>query len=555
MKYEDKLNELEKFRNKIDEIDSQIFSLLDERLKISEDIAEIKKSSGLPVFDALREKDKIKDISESSTLDVRRANINIYKILSEESKNRQNEIIEKGRYGLIGRGLEHSISPEVHRMLGVVNYELLDINDLEELKELKEILYDKSFLGFNVTSPYKREVIKYLDEISYEASLVNAVNTIKRTKDGRLIGYNTDIYGFEKLARISSPADKNILILGSGGGAMASCIGMRNLKAKKIILASRNPLRAKDRVAGLADEIISYDEISKYEDIDIIINATRIGMYPYNGRTPFDIQGKKVPTFEKLSWAIDLIYNPYRTRFLLIYKDYGKKIISGLPMLVWQAIRTEEIWERLPEDIDKEHLAEIIIARCLLNNLNITFIGMPGSGKSSISRRLAGIMGREFIDIDRLAEKEMGTSIADVINDENLGEEYFRKIETSVLARECKEAGKVIATGGGSIIRRVNRNCIRENSIVIYMKRPLKLITTKNRPISIREGVLNIYKKRAKMYENTADILIFNDRRFGGIGLGGRSKAYNKDINTFAAELREIIEAEIKNMARDISGD
>lgn len=552
MKNEDKLNELEKFRNKIDEIDSQIFSLLGERLKISEEIAEIKKSSGMPVFDALRENNKIKDISESSTLDVRNANINIYKILSEESKNRQNEIIEKGRYGLIGRGLEHSISPEVHRMLGVVNYELLDIKDLEELKD---ILYDKSFLGFNVTSPYKREIIKYLDEISYESSLVNAVNTIKRTKDGRLIGYNTDIYGFEKLARISSPADKNILILGSGGGAMASCIGMRNLKAKKIILASRNPLRAKDRVAGLADEIISYDEISKYEDVDIIINATRIGMYPYNGKTPFDIQGKKVPTFEKLSWAIDLIYNPYRTRFLLTYKDYGKKIISGLPMLVWQAIRSEEIWERLPEDIDKEHLTEIIIARCLLNNLNITFIGMPGSGKSSISRRLAGIMGREFIDIDRLAEKEMGTSIADVINDENLGEEYFRKIETSVLARECKEAGKVIATGGGSIIRRVNRNCIRENSIVIYMKRPLKLITTKNRPISIREGVLNIYKKRAKMYENTADILIFNDRRFGGIGLGGRSKAYNKDINTFAAELREIIEAEIKNMARDISGD
>ena len=270
MKYEDKLNELEKFRNKIDEIDSQIFSLLGERLKISEDIAEIKKSSGLPIFDALRENNKIKDISESSTLDVRRANINIYKILSEESKNRQNEIIEKGRYGLIGRGLEHSISPEVHRMLGVVNYELLDIKDLEELKD---ILYDKSFLGFNVTSPYKREIIKYLDEISYEASLVNAVNTIKRTKDGRLIGYNTDIYGFEKLARISSPADKNILILGSGGGAMASCIGMRNLKAKKIILASRNPLRAKDRVAGLADEIISYDEISKYEDIDIIISA------------------------------------------------------------------------------------------------------------------------------------------------------------------------------------------------------------------------------------------------------------------------------------------
>ena len=552
MKYEDKLNELEKFRNKIDEIDSQIFSLLGERLKISEDIAEIKKSSGLPVFDALREKDKIKDISKSSTLDVRKANINTYKILNEESKNRQNEIIEKGRYGLIGRGLEHSISPEVHRMLGVVNYELLDINDLEGLKE---ILYDKSFLGFNVTSPYKREVIKYLDEISYEASLVNAVNTIKRTKDGRLIGYNTDIYGFEKLARISSPADKNILILGSGGGAMASCIGMRNLKAKKIILASRNPLRAKDRVAGLADEIISYDEISKYEDIDIIINATRIGMYPSNGRTPFGIQGKKVPNFEKLSWAIDLIYNPYRTRFLLIYKDYGKKIISGLPMLVWQAIRTEEIWERLPKDIDKEALAELIIERCLLKNLNITFIGMPGSGKSSISRRLAGSMGREFIDIDRLAEKEMGTSIADVINDENLGEEYFRKIETSVLARECKEAGKVIATGGGSIIRRVNRNCIRENSIVIYMKRPLKLITTKNRPISIREGVLNIYKKRAKMYENTADILIFNDRRFGGIGLGGRSKAYNKDINTFADELREIIEAEIKNMARDISGE
>lgn len=542
----DKMSDIDFLRDKIDKIDDEMLRLNAKRISVSEDIAEYKKNLGLPIYDAKREEDKLRRISEKTSLDMLDANINLYKLLADESQKRQKEVMSGKCYGLIGKNISHSLSPEVHRMLGTINYKLIEIRDKEELRA---ILKDESYSGFNVTSPYKKSIIKYLDEVTKEALSVNAVNTIYRTEDGRLIGDNTDIYGFMKLVEPASPRGKDVLILGSGGGAAAAAKGMRNLGAENITVVSRSPAQAVNKLRGLVDRIISYQELSNISDPDIIVNATNVGMHPYNGNSPFIKAGISVPKFEGASFAIDLIYNPYRTRFLLDYKDMGKNIMSGLSMLIWQAIKSEKIWGRIREDVDERHLAEIITRRCLMKQLNIAFIGMPGSGKSSISRRLAKSMDREFIDIDRISEKQMNKTIQEVIVDEDLGEKYFRKIETSVLARECKKSGKVIATGGGSIIRKINRNCIRQNSIVVYMRRPLKLITTKNRPISKKEGVLNIYKKRSGIYKNTADIIIFNDRMFGGTGPGGRSKNYDRDINGFALELRELIEKKVYEMA------
>lgn len=546
MKIKCETSDIDLLREKIDKIDEEMMRLNALRISISEDIAKYKKNLGLPIYDSKREDEKLRSISDKTSLDMLGSNIKLYKLLAEESKNRQQEVMKGKCYGLIGKNISHSLSPDVHRMLGTINYELLEIRDKEDLTD---VLKDERYSGFNVTSPYKKSIIKYLDEVTKEALSVNAVNTITRTEDGRLIGDNTDIYGFMKLAEVASPSGKDILILGSGGGAAAASKGMRNLGAKNITVVSRNPDQAVKKLRGLADRAISYQELSNIDNPDIIVNATNVGMHPYNGNSPFIKAGISVPKFEGASFAIDLIYNPYRTRFLLDYKDMGKNIMSGLPMLIWQAIKTEKIWGRIGEDIDEKQLAEIITRRCLMKQLNVAFIGMPGSGKSSISRRLAKIMNREFLDIDRISEKQMNKTIQDVIVDEDLGEKYFRKIETAVLARECKKSGKVIATGGGSIIRKINRNCIRQNSIVIYMRRPLKLITTKNRPISKREGVFNIYKKRSGIYKNTADIIILNDRMFGGTALGGKSKTYNKDINRFALELKEIIENKLYEMA------
>lgn len=546
MKTKNKTSDIEVLRDKIDRIDKEMMGLNAKRISISEEIAKYKKDLGLPIYDHTREDEKLRRISEDTALDMLDTNLNLYKFLAKESRNRQEQVIDGKCYGLIGKNISHSLSPDVHRMLGTINYDLLEIRSKEELID---VLKDERYSGFNVTSPYKKSIIKYLDKVTEEALSVGAVNTITRTEDGRLVGDNTDIFGFMKLAEVASPSGKDILILGSGGGSAAASKGIRNLGAKNITVVSRNPKLAKKKLMGLVDRAISYQELSNIKDPDIIVNATNVGMHPYNGNSPFLKAGSSVPKFEGASFAIDLIYNPYRTRFLLDYKDMGKSILSGLPMLIWQAIKTEEIWGEIGEDRDKDHLAELIIRKCLMKQLNIAFIGMPGSGKSSISRRLAMSMNREFIDIDRISEKKMNKTIKEVINDENLGEKYFRKVETTVLARECKKSGKVIATGGGSIIRKINRDCIRQNSVVIYMRRPLKLITTKNRPISKREGVINIYKKRSAIYKNTADFIIFNDRMFGGTGPGGRSNTYDRDINDFALELRELIERKVYEMA------
>lgn len=535
-------NELTTLREKIDVIDSEIDKLFNERMEISEGIANCKAAFDMPIFDISREEEKLREIAESSTLDMRESNLSLYRALAEASKKRQAEVISGKRYALIGKKITHSLSKEVHRMLGTINYDLINVDNASELEN---VLRDERYAGFNVTSPYKSKIIRKLDEISDEARELNAVNTVIRRPDGRLAGTNTDVYGFMELAKVSEPQDKKIMVLGTGGGASAVCSGMRKLGAAEITVVSRYPGRAGSQFKKLATRVIGYDRIPEFNDVEIIVNATNVGMYPYNGASPFFKAGVKTPSFERADWAIDLIYNPYRTRFLLNYKDLGKKTVSGLPMLIWQAIKAEEIWGNLGEDIDKRSLAKLILSKCLTNQLNIAFVGMPGSGKSSISRRLAMKMGRDFIDIDRAAEAEMGSKICDVIIDEKLGEEYFRNVETAVLTRECKEEGRVIATGGGSILRKINRNCIRENSVVIYMKRPLRLITTKNRPISIREGVQNIYNSRAKLYQGTADIILFNDKRFGGVKQGGNNKSYTQDINVFALELKDLFEKKI----------
>lgn len=540
-------DELTTLREKIDAIDDEIEKLFYERMEISEGIAICKTAFDMPIFDDNREDEKLKRIAEASTLDIRDFNMNLYRTLADASKKRQIEVTSGKRYALIGKGISHSLSKEVHRMLGTVNYDLINA---ENVTEIEKILRDDRYAGFNVTSPYKSKIIRYLDEISDVARELNAVNTIIRKSDGTLVGTNTDVFGFMELAKITKPFGRKVMVLGSGGGASAVCSGMKKLGASEITVVSRHPDTAGRHFRELSTRVISYKDIPEFGDADIIVNATNVGMYPHNGTSPFIKAGVKLPGLDKAEWAVDIIYNPYRTRFLLNYKDLGKKTVSGLPMLVWQAIKAEELWGNIADDIDKRSLAKIVLTKCLTSQLNVSFVGMPGSGKSSISRRLAIKMGREFIDIDRVAEADMGMKVSDVITDEKLGEEYFRNIETGVLARECKEDGRVIATGGGSVLRKINRNCIRENSIVIYMKRPLRLITTKNRPISIREGVQNIYNSRAGLYQRTADIILFNERRFGGVRQGGNNKSYIQDINVFALELKELFEKKIEEIVR-----
>ena len=232
------------------------------------------------------------------------------------------------KYCLIGEKLSHSLSAFIHGEAGL-DYKLVELGREEIAGFAKKREYD----GFNVTIPYKKEIIKYLDEISADALGIGAVNTVKKV-DNRLIGYNTDVFGMEyALMRAGiSLAGKEVVILGGGGtGATAEYLAKKS-GAKKITVVRRKGE-------------INYSNVCDLRETQIIINCTPVGMFPDTEGCPVDIGG-----FGKLEGVFDCIYNPLKTKLIAAAEKAGVKSANGLIMLVAQGIRSEEIWTNKPAD-------------------------------------------------------------------------------------------------------------------------------------------------------------------------------------------------------------
>ncbi len=244
-------------------------------------------------------------------------------------------------YGLIGYPLKHSFSKgyfnEKFLAEGIdaqyVNFEISSI------KEFKQILEDHPELsGLNVTSPYKEQVMPLLNGLDKEsAGKVGAVNVIKIIRDGkkkpRLIGYNSDIVGFERSIKpVLRPEMKKALILGTGGASKAVFHGLKDLGVEST-LVSRSK-KGKD--------IISYADLTRevIQENPVIINATPVGMFPANDICP-DIPYEYLTDRHLL---YDLIYNPDQTLFMTKGKERGAQVMNGLEMLLLQAFVSWEIW-------------------------------------------------------------------------------------------------------------------------------------------------------------------------------------------------------------------
>lgn len=240
-------------------------------------------------------------------------------------------------YGLIGRGISHSFSAEFFndkfRREGITaKYSLFDLKDISELKELIDNHPDLK--GLNVTSPYKRKVIPYLDDLSPEATELNAVNVIKIERtDGAsysLKGYNTDCLGFQKTLHNILSRDAKAAILGSGGASSAVAFGLSKENIANIVV-SRNPINGQ----------ISYKELNeRLPEFDLIINATPLGMFPETEGCP-DIDFSKISQNQIF---YDLIYNPAETVFLKKAASMGSKTLNGFEMLLNQAKLAWNIW-------------------------------------------------------------------------------------------------------------------------------------------------------------------------------------------------------------------
>jgi shikimate dehydrogenase len=386
-------------------------------------------------------------------------------------------------FGLLGEKLGHSFSPLIHSYLGDYEYPLYEITS-----GLFDVFMAKRrFDGINVTIPYKQAVMPYCASLSEEARTIGSVNTIIRDENGSLHGHNTDYHGFSVMLERGGidPAGKKVLVLGGGGSARTVRAVLSGLGAREIVTISR---RGENH----------YGNIARHYDAEILVNTTPAGMYPDNGNSPLNLEG-----FKKLTGVADLIYNPLRTKLLLEAERLGVPCVNGLIMLVAQAEMASRLFIDAPARLE---LVTKITNEILKKTRNIALIGMPGCGKSTVGISLAQKIGRPFEDIDTLIETAAGKSIPDIFAEN--GEAAFRRLETRILGEETKKNGLVISTGGGIVTQPKNLDLLRQNSLIVYLKRELAELNIDGRPLSQNVGIKALAERRLPLYEAWSDRVI-----------------------------------------------
>ncbi|MCJ7812371.1 shikimate dehydrogenase [bacterium] len=277
-------------------------------------------------------------------------------------------------YCVIGDPIEHSLSPEIHNFVFSeldlpLQYEAVRVptdmlqSFIQESRELKRP-------GWNVTIPNKQAIIPFLDEIDPLARRIRAVNTVLN-RNGKLIGLNTDVYGCRtSLERGGWSPNGKVILLGAGGAARAVIASLASMGVRDLILFDLIIERAKDiqlDFMKILDMTITIGNMNKgdleneLDNVDLLVNATPVGMWPKNEESP-------VPCPEWIpqnTTVFDLVYKPINTRLLQQSRSRGAHTISGLTMLIAQALASDEIWlnRKLPESLFEkvlEHISKIL---------------------------------------------------------------------------------------------------------------------------------------------------------------------------------------------------
>ena len=254
------------------------------------------------------------------------------------------------KFLVIGNPIEHSLSPKLHNYWIKNNgidaiYEKQKLNE-SELEQIIENIKKEKINGINVTVPFKKIIIPFLDELSVEAEKTQSVNTLY-LKNKKIVGHNTDIIGFETSIEKSKydVVNKKVLILGAGGVVPSIIFALNKMKVSKIIISNRTKEKAQDLKKNFKNiELIEWGEVPNF---DMIINATSIGLKEDdNIKLNFSsISGNK--------FFYDVIYNPSETNFLKIGKKLGNKTLNGKLMFIYQGLAAFNIWHGLKPDVDE----------------------------------------------------------------------------------------------------------------------------------------------------------------------------------------------------------
>ncbi len=387
-------------------------------------------------------------------------------------------------YGLLGRTLGHSYSPQIHHALGDDAYRLIEL----EPEELEGFLQREEIGGLNVTIPYKKDVLPFCAELSDSVRAIGAANTLVKTENG-IKAYNTDMPGFIYMTKTAgiTVADKKCLVLGTGGASLAIKAGLKEMGAGEILSISRSGEN-------------NYDNLSLHSDADIIVNTTPVGMYPKVLQSPLSLD-----LFPNLSGVLDVVYNPALTGLLLQAEERGIPYAGGLVMLVAQAVRAHELF--FDVTVPDERIDEITRS-IRAEEENLILCGMPGCGKSTIARELGRLTGKPVVDLDEEIEKAAGKPIPVIFAQD--GEEAFRDLESEQIRIFGAKSGQILSLGGGAVLREENYLPLHQNGRIYRLTRDLKLLDTSGRPLSKKGPLSEMAKIREPRYRRFADATIPN---------------------------------------------
>jgi len=254
------------------------------------------------------------------------------------------------KFLVIGNPIDHSLSPKLHNYWINNNsidaiYEKQKLNE-DELEQIILQIRNKKISGVNVTVPFKKTVIPYLDELSHESQKTQSVNTIY-LKDNKVVGHNTDIVGFETSIKKSEydPNNKEVLILGAGGVVPSIIFALIKMKVSKIKICNRTKEKAENLKKIYKNiEIIDWGEKLNF---DMIINATSLGL------KETDNLNLNFSSVTRNKFFYDVIYNPSETNFLKMGRELGNKTLNGKLMFIYQALSAFNIWHNQKPEINE----------------------------------------------------------------------------------------------------------------------------------------------------------------------------------------------------------
>lgn len=393
------------------------------------------------------------------------------------------------KFALIGNSLKHSLSPKIHQHYAKIRnikieYKLLEIENLANFMENTAYNLD----GFNVTFPFKIEIIPYLDEVSLEVLKIGSCNCVKKVND-KLIGYNSDYHGFKFYfdKTFNDKKFENVLVFGYGGAAKAICEVLKDLNLNFTVAN-----RTLEKV-DLNNKISLKEANLNINKYDLIINTTSCGYNNDNILTNFNLN--------KDQTLIDLNYKPKITPFLQTGINNFATTKNGLDMLIVQAMHAQDIW------IDKSNftLQDFINIKTHIINKKLVIDGFMGSGKSTF----ANYLNKNYIDLDDYIEKNENISIVEIFN--KFGEQHFRKLEKKYFEQLMQSNINLIALGGG-----FSYNCLntiqkyKDKILIIYINTNLEQVKENiqhsSRPL--KNEINELFTLRQKNYQTIANITL-----------------------------------------------